>query len=106
MFFKRDDPYLLVVGMTGVKMGDRIAQVGCAHGGRLAAVAGEVGLSGRAVAIGPAQAAGAGGGAGGGGGGQRPPPRGGGGPACGIKRRRLARRKAPPAKACWSTWKL
>jgi SAM-dependent methyltransferase len=46
----------LVVGMTGVKMGDRIAQVGCAHGGRLAAVAAKVGLSGRAVAIVPDQA--------------------------------------------------
>src|SRR5206468_12143275 len=42
-------------GMTGVKMGDRIAQVGCAHGGRLAAVAARVGLSGRAVAIVPDQ---------------------------------------------------
>lgn len=48
---RRDDPYLLVVGMTGVKMGDRVAQIGCAHGGRLAAVAAKVGLSGRAVAI-------------------------------------------------------
>jgi hypothetical protein len=35
--------------MAGVKMGDRFAQIGCAHGGRLAAVAGKVGLSGRAV---------------------------------------------------------
>ena len=48
---RRDDPYLLVVGMTGVRMGDRVAQVGCAHGGRLAAVAAKVGLSGRAVAF-------------------------------------------------------
>ena len=39
MFLKRDDPHLLVVGMTGVKMGDRFVQIGCAHGGRLAAVA-------------------------------------------------------------------
>ena len=38
MFLKRDDPYALVVGMTGVKMGDRFVQIGCAHGGRLAAV--------------------------------------------------------------------
>ena len=50
MFLKRDDPHLLIVGMTGVKMGDRFVQIGCAHGGRLAAVAGKVGLSGRAVA--------------------------------------------------------
>jgi ubiquinone/menaquinone biosynthesis C-methylase UbiE len=53
---RRDDPYLLVVGMTGVRMGDRIAQVGCAHGGRLAAVAAKAGLSGRAVAFVPDEA--------------------------------------------------
>jgi ubiquinone/menaquinone biosynthesis C-methylase UbiE len=47
------NPYGLVVGMTGVKMGDRLVQVGCAHGGRLGAVAAKVGLSGRAVAIVP-----------------------------------------------------
>src|SRR5687768_12727235 len=52
----RDDPFMLFVGMTGVKMGDRIAQIGCAHGGRLAAVAGKVGLSGRAVAVLPDEA--------------------------------------------------
>lgn len=50
-FRRRDDPYTLVVGMAGVKMGDRVAQIGCAHGGRLGAVASKVGLSGRAVAI-------------------------------------------------------
>ena len=50
---RRDDPHLLVVGMTGVRMGDRVAQVGCAHGGRLAAVASNVGLTGRAVAFVP-----------------------------------------------------
>ena len=54
---RRDDPHLLVVGMTGVRMGDRIAQVGCAHGGRLAAVASKVGLSGRAAAFVPDGAA-------------------------------------------------
>src|SRR2546422_78431 len=53
MFVKRGDPYMLVVGMTGVKMGDRVVQIGCAHGGRLAAVAGKVGLSGQAVALVP-----------------------------------------------------
>ena len=53
MFLKRDNPHLLVVGMTGVKMGDRLVQVGCAHGGRLAAIAGKVGLSGRAVVVAP-----------------------------------------------------
>jgi ubiquinone/menaquinone biosynthesis C-methylase UbiE len=52
-FSRRDDPHLLVVRMVGVKMGDRLAQIGCAHGGRLAAVASKVGLSGRAVAVVP-----------------------------------------------------
>jgi len=53
MFLKKSDPYLLIVGMTGVKMGDAFVQVGCAHGGRLAAVAGKVGLSGRAAVVAP-----------------------------------------------------
>src|SRR5881396_1570696 len=53
MWIKRPDPYLLLVSMTGVKMGDRLVQVGCAHGGRLAAVAAKVGLTGRAVAVVP-----------------------------------------------------
>jgi SAM-dependent methyltransferase len=39
--------------MTGVKMGDRVAFVGCANGARLAAVAAKVGLSGRAVVAAP-----------------------------------------------------
>src|SRR4030088_2228644 len=53
MFLKRDNPHTLVVGMTGVKMGDRLLQVGCAHGGRLGAVAAKVGLSGRAAVVVP-----------------------------------------------------
>jgi ubiquinone/menaquinone biosynthesis C-methylase UbiE len=56
MFLKRQDPFGLVVGMAGVKLGDRLLQVGCAHGGRLGAIAGKVGLSGRAVAVVPDQA--------------------------------------------------
>ena len=56
MFLKRQDPYGLVVGMTGVKLGDRVLQIGCAHGGRLGAVAGKVGLTGRAVVVVPDQA--------------------------------------------------
>ena len=51
MFLKRQDPYGLVVGMTGVKLGDRLLQIGCAHGDRLGAIASKVGLSGRAVAL-------------------------------------------------------
>jgi ubiquinone/menaquinone biosynthesis C-methylase UbiE len=53
MFLKKSDPHLLMVGMTGVKMGDKFVQVGCAHGGRLAAVAAKVGLSGRAAVVVP-----------------------------------------------------
>ncbi|MCU1382318.1 MAG: hypothetical protein JWL71_1015 [Acidobacteria bacterium] len=53
MFLKKGDPYLLIVGMTGVKMGDAFVQIGCAHGGRMAAVASKVGLSGRAAVIAP-----------------------------------------------------
>jgi ubiquinone/menaquinone biosynthesis C-methylase UbiE len=56
LFGRSVDPHLLVVGMTGVKLGDRFAQVGCAHGGRLAAVARQVGLSGHSVAIVPDEA--------------------------------------------------
>lgn len=52
-FSRRDDGHPLAVGMTGVSMGDRLLQIGCAHGGRLGAIAGKVGLSGRAVAIVP-----------------------------------------------------
>ena len=57
MWIRRSDPYVLLVSMTGVKMGDRLVQVGCAHGGRLAAVAAKVGLTGRAVAVVPDEAA-------------------------------------------------
>ncbi len=53
MFLKRQDPFGLIVGMTGVKLGDRLLQVGCAHGGRLGAIAAKVGLSGRAAAVVP-----------------------------------------------------
>jgi SAM-dependent methyltransferase len=56
-FAKREPPFPLVVGMTGVKLGDRVLQIGCAHGGRLAAIAAKVGLSGRALAIVPDAAA-------------------------------------------------
>ncbi len=52
-FARKSDPHLLAVSMTGVKMGDRVAFVGCAQGGRLAAIASKVGLSGRAVAVVP-----------------------------------------------------
>ena len=52
-FARRSNPHTLVVGMTGVKMGDRFVQIGCAHGGRFGALAGQVGLSGDAAAVVP-----------------------------------------------------
>ena len=50
-FRGKANPYMLIVGMTGVKMGDRMLQIGCSDAGALAAVAAKVGLSGRAVAV-------------------------------------------------------
>jgi len=55
-FVRGGDSHSLVVGMVGTKMGERFVQIGCAHGGRLGAVAAKVGLSGRAVAITPDEA--------------------------------------------------
>ena len=52
-FRGKSNPYMLIVGMAGVKMGDRMLQVGCSDGGALAAIAAKVGLSGRAVAVVP-----------------------------------------------------
>ena len=52
-FVRRRESHALLVSMTGVKMGDRVAFVGCANGARLAAVAAKVGLSGRAVVAAP-----------------------------------------------------
>jgi len=52
-FVHRRESHMLLVSMTGVKLGDRVAFIGCANGGRLAAVAAKVGLSGRAVVVAP-----------------------------------------------------
>jgi len=52
-FVRRRASHALLVSMTGVKMGDRVAFVGCANGARLAAVAAKVGLSGRAAVAAP-----------------------------------------------------
>jgi ubiquinone/menaquinone biosynthesis C-methylase UbiE len=52
-FRAKGNPYLLIVGMSGVKMGDRLLQIGCSDGGALAAIASKVGLSGRAIAVVP-----------------------------------------------------
>jgi ubiquinone/menaquinone biosynthesis C-methylase UbiE len=52
-FRGKGNPYMLIVGMSGVKMGDRMLQIGCSDGGALAAIAAKVGLSGRAMAVVP-----------------------------------------------------
>jgi ubiquinone/menaquinone biosynthesis C-methylase UbiE len=52
-FRAKGNPYMLIVGMTSVKMGDRLLQIGCSDGGALAAIAAKVGLSGRALAVVP-----------------------------------------------------
>ncbi len=43
-------PHMLVVSMTGVKLGDRVAFIGAPVPARTAAIAAKVGLSGRAAA--------------------------------------------------------
>jgi ubiquinone/menaquinone biosynthesis C-methylase UbiE len=53
---RNDDAYALAVGMTGVKMGDRLVHLGCENGGRLGAIAAKVGLSGQAHAVVPEEA--------------------------------------------------
>ncbi|HVC19651.1 MAG TPA: methyltransferase domain-containing protein [Vicinamibacterales bacterium] len=45
---RSSNPHALTLGMTAIKMGDRLLQIGCPDGGRLAALAAKVGLSGRA----------------------------------------------------------
>ncbi|MEQ1907956.1 MAG: methyltransferase domain-containing protein [Vicinamibacterales bacterium] len=52
-FRTKSNPHMLIIGMTSVKMGDRLVQVGCSDGASLAAVAAKVGLSGKAVAVVP-----------------------------------------------------
>jgi ubiquinone/menaquinone biosynthesis C-methylase UbiE len=53
---RRDDPYKFLVSMIGVQLGDRLVQIGCEQGPRLAAIAGKVGLSGRAAVVAPDEA--------------------------------------------------
>ncbi|MEQ1869996.1 MAG: methyltransferase domain-containing protein [Vicinamibacterales bacterium] len=53
---RKSNPYQLVVGMSGLALGDRFVQIGCAHGGRLGAMAARVGLSGHAAVVVPDEA--------------------------------------------------
>jgi ubiquinone/menaquinone biosynthesis C-methylase UbiE len=50
-FRRGAEAHALAVGMSGVKLGEQFAQIGCGNGARLAAIAKRVGLSGRAIAI-------------------------------------------------------
>jgi ubiquinone/menaquinone biosynthesis C-methylase UbiE len=49
------DAHALALQVAGVKEGDQLAQIGCADGGLMAALAAAVGPSGRAIAIVPDQ---------------------------------------------------
>lgn len=57
LFRKRLGLHDLAVSMTGAKTGDRVLVLGCGDGGFVAALAARVGLSGRAVAVDPSEAA-------------------------------------------------
>jgi ubiquinone/menaquinone biosynthesis C-methylase UbiE len=55
-FFRQGPgPHDLAVSMIGVKLGDRLLQIGCADGGLFAALASKTGLTGRAAAIDPSE---------------------------------------------------
>ncbi len=50
IFRARSDPHALLIAMTGVTMGERLLQIGCADRALLGVLASKVGLSGRAAA--------------------------------------------------------
>jgi ubiquinone/menaquinone biosynthesis C-methylase UbiE len=52
MLFKRTgDKHALAIAMTGVKLGDRLLQIGCADPSLLIAISSKVGMSGRACVL-------------------------------------------------------
>jgi ubiquinone/menaquinone biosynthesis C-methylase UbiE len=53
IFRRGPNKHALTVVMTGVKLGDRLLQIGCSDGSLLASIAAKVGFSGRACAIVP-----------------------------------------------------
>jgi ubiquinone/menaquinone biosynthesis C-methylase UbiE len=53
LFRRGDDPHAFAATMIGVKMGDRLLQVGCGDGALLSALGSKVGLTGRACGIDP-----------------------------------------------------
>jgi demethylmenaquinone methyltransferase/2-methoxy-6-polyprenyl-1,4-benzoquinol methylase len=50
LFRKSGEPHALSIAMTGVRLGDRLLQIGCGDPTRLGAIGSKVGLSGRACA--------------------------------------------------------
>ena len=58
MFFNRkpEQKHALAIAMTGVKLGDRLLQVGCTDASLLGAIGSKAGLSGRVCAIVPDEA--------------------------------------------------
>jgi ubiquinone/menaquinone biosynthesis C-methylase UbiE len=56
IFRRSGGKHVVAVAMTGVKMGDRLLQVGCTDASLLAAISSKVGFSGRACAIVASQA--------------------------------------------------
>jgi SAM-dependent methyltransferase len=51
IFRGKSDPHALIVAMTGIRMGERLLQIGSADRAMLGALASKVGLSGRAAAV-------------------------------------------------------
>jgi ubiquinone/menaquinone biosynthesis C-methylase UbiE len=51
LFRKGGEPHALSVAMTGVRLGDRLLQIGCANPSLLGAISSKVGLSGRACIL-------------------------------------------------------
>lgn len=51
IFRKGEGKHALALAMTGVKLGDRLLQIGCSEPSLLGAIAAKVGLSGRACAL-------------------------------------------------------
>jgi ubiquinone/menaquinone biosynthesis C-methylase UbiE len=49
--FRKSVPHALSVAMTGVRLGDRLLQIGCSNPSLLGAVSSKVGLSGRACVV-------------------------------------------------------
>jgi ubiquinone/menaquinone biosynthesis C-methylase UbiE len=56
LFRRSGEKHSLAIAMTGVKLGDRLLNVGCTDSSLLGAISAKVGLSGRACAIVPTEA--------------------------------------------------